>query len=324
MKLYSGIDLHSNNHVVVVIDDNDHTRLEKRLPNTLDATLQALAPFRAALQGIAVESTYNWYWLVDGLMEAGYPLHLVNTAAVKRYDGLKYTDDRHDARHLAHLLRLGILPTGYIYPKAQRAIRDLLRKRRQLVRHQTAYTLSAQSLHARLTGRSASCQVVQRPHAEAIYVPGLLDTNRQLEMRTTLRLIQLLHRHIVAIEKAVLGQMQLAPAFVGLKGVPGIGDILGLTIVLETGEIARFASAGHYASYCRAVKSLHTSNGKKKGEGNRKNGNKYLGWAYVEAANFAVRFVTRPNASSSANWPSVTGPWRSRPWPTNWPRPVIT
>lgn len=290
MKLYGGIDLHSNNHVLTVIDEEDHKVLEKRLPNKLEATLDYLTPYRKNIIGIAVESTYNWYWLVDGLMEAGYSLHLVNTAAVKQYEGMKYTDDRHDAFHLAHLLRLGILPTGYIYPKEQRAIRDLLRKRSLLVRHRTAHTLSAQSLHTRMTGRMASSNVIQRPTAEMIYLSSLEDANRKLEMRANLHMIQALHRQIVEIEKVVMAQMKLAPGLLGLKRVPGIGDILGLTIMLETGDIARFPSAGHYASYCRAVKSSKTSNGKKKGEGNRKNGNKYLGWAYVEAANHLIRY----------------------------------
>jgi len=134
MSHYCGIDLHSNNHFVVVIDADDKRVLEKRLNNDLSLTLEVLSPYRESLQGIAVESTFNWYWLVDGLQERGYDVRLVNTLAVKQYDGLKYSDDRHDAFHLAHLMRLGILPTGYVYPKAQRAVRDLLRRRLFLVR----------------------------------------------------------------------------------------------------------------------------------------------------------------------------------------------
>ena len=134
MTHYCGIDLHSNNHVIVIIDDEDKRVFEKRLSNNLLLTLEALSPYQRSLQGVAVESTFNWYWLVDGLQDHGYDLKLVNTAAVKQYDGLKYADDKHDAFHLAHLMRLGILPQGYIYPREQRAIRDLLRRRLSLVR----------------------------------------------------------------------------------------------------------------------------------------------------------------------------------------------
>ncbi len=106
MALYCGIDLHSNNHVVVVIDEEDRRIVEKRLPNDLAATRHLLEPYRSNLAGLVVESTFNWYWLVDGLMDAGYSVRLANTAAIKQYDGLKHAEDRYDAFFLAHLLRL--------------------------------------------------------------------------------------------------------------------------------------------------------------------------------------------------------------------------
>ena len=135
MKLYGAIDLHSNNNVTVLINEKDEVVYRKRLPNDLKLILGQLAPHQSRIEGIVVESTYNWYWLVDGLMERGHRVHLANTAAIEQYSGLKYTDDDSDARWLAHLLRLGVLPQGYIYPKEQRAVRDLLRKRSQLVRY---------------------------------------------------------------------------------------------------------------------------------------------------------------------------------------------
>lgn len=107
MKLYTGIDLHSNNHYLAIIDENDKRIYQRRLPNDLARTLQVLEPYRFAIEGIAIESTFNWYWLVDCLMQAGYPVHLVNPAAAKQYEGLKCTDDRYDAFWLAHLMRLG-------------------------------------------------------------------------------------------------------------------------------------------------------------------------------------------------------------------------
>jgi transposase len=113
MKLYGGIDLHSNNSVVALLDEQDHVVYCKRLPNDATVILEALAPYRTAIEGLVVESTYNWYWLVDALMEADYRVHLANTAAIVQYDGLKYSDDDSDARWLATLLRLGMLPEGY-------------------------------------------------------------------------------------------------------------------------------------------------------------------------------------------------------------------
>jgi transposase len=116
MTWYAAIDLHSNNNVTVVIDEHDHVVYQQRLANELAVILQALAVYQADLHGIAVESTYNWYWLVDGLMEHGHRVHLVNTAAIHQYEGLKYTDDHSDARWLAHLLRLAVLPKAIFIP----------------------------------------------------------------------------------------------------------------------------------------------------------------------------------------------------------------
>ena len=289
MKLYGGIDLHSNNSVLVLLDELDKVVYEKRLDNRLELILSELKPYRKHITGLAVESTYNWYWLVDGLMEAGYSLHLVNTAAVKQYDGLKYTDDRHDAVHLAHLLRLGILPQGYIYPKEQRAVRDLLRKRMQLVQQQTANILSVGSLLTRLTGCRPTCHHIKQMTDEGVSRMGI-EGEWKLALNANLSVVRCLSEQIKMVEKVVLSQVKPEPGFASLLSVAGVGEILGMTIWLETGDIGRFKQVGNYASYCRCVGSQKLSNGKKKGQGNRKNGNKYLAWAFVEAANFARRY----------------------------------
>src|SRR3989475_12244441 len=152
MSLYGGIDLHANNSVIVLINEQDEVLYQKRLPNDLTTILGQLAPYHTEMKGLVVESTYNWYWLVDGLMDADYRVHLANPAAIQQYSGLKYSDDHSDARWLGHLLRLGVLPEGYIYPKADRAVRDLLRKRAHFVRQHTSNVLSVQNIMVRNTG----------------------------------------------------------------------------------------------------------------------------------------------------------------------------
>src|SRR6201988_1327902 len=292
MKLYGAIDLHSNNNVTVVSDEQDHVVYEKRLPNDLALITEQLSAYRDSLQGIVVESTYNWYWLVEGLMDQGHKIHLANTAAIQQYEGLKYTDDPSDARWLAHLLRLGILPQGYIYPKEHPAVRDLLRKRGQMVRQRTANLLSIQNLFSRNTGGSMSANRVKRLDSKEI--EGLVpNTELALAIKANLAMLQCADGQIDLLEKAVLDRVKLKPEFELLKTAPGIGLILALTIMLETGDITRFPTVGDYASYCRCVGSKKISNGKKKGCGNTKNGNKYLAWAFVEAANFAIRFNSR-------------------------------
>lgn len=160
MKLYGGIDLHSNNSVVAMLDEDDQVVYRRRLSNDAGVILAALAPFGEEIVGLVVESTYNWYWLVDALMEAGYRVHLANTAAIVQYSGLKYSDDDSDAAWLAKLLHLGLLPEGYIYPKAQRAVRDLLRRRSRLVQQHTANVLAVQNLFSRNRGKSMSANAI--------------------------------------------------------------------------------------------------------------------------------------------------------------------
>lgn len=286
MALYCGIDLHSTNHVVVVIDEEDRRLVEKRLPNALERTTVLLEPYRRELTGIAIESTFNWYWLVDGLMETGYSVHLANTAAIKQYEGLKHTEDRYDAFHLAHLLRLKILPTGYIYPKEQRRVRDLMRRRQSLVRAAARQLISVQSQIWRDTGVRVSSNRIRRADFEL----PLAEPLAQLPAAAALKIYHALCREIDTLEESALRCTRLSPEFEVLQTMTGIGPILGLTIMLETGDIERFAEVGHYASYCRCVKTERLSNGKRKGEGNRKSGNKYLSWAFSEAAHMCVRY----------------------------------
>jgi transposase len=286
---YSAIDLHSNNSVVTVIDEADRVVAEKRLPNDMARILELLAPWREEIAGVVVESTFNWYWLVDGLMAAGYRVHLANTTAIRKYDGLKHSGDETDARHLAHLLRLGILPTGTILPPEQRAIRDLARKRMQLVRSRTTHILAVENITARQFGARITSNQVQRLTAQAVEQMKL-PAEVALAIQANVAVIATLSAQIHLLEKRLQERVETRAEYGLLASVPGIGQVLATTILLETGPIDRFAAVGHFASYARCVDSVHSSNGKKKGEGNTKNGNKYLAWAFVEAANFALRY----------------------------------
>ena len=287
MSLYCAIDLHSTNNVPVVIDDDDSILFQKRLPNDLSIVISALKPFKQELHAVAVESTFNWYWLVDGLADNDFNTLLVNPSAVKQYEGIKHTNDESDAFHLAHLMRLGILPTGYIYPKTERAVRDLLRKRLQLVRHRVTHMLSAQNQIWRSTGLNVSSKPFKQADFSLLNLVN--DNHIRMAVKSNLTIIQALNQLIDELECTVLQQIKLKPEFLSLLTIDGIGKILGMTIMLETGDIRRFASVGNFSSYARCVDSSRTSNGKKKGSNNRKNGNKYLSWAFVEAAHCIIR-----------------------------------
>jgi transposase len=289
MQKFSGIDLHSDNSMVVVSDEEDRIVYQRRLPNDLAGIVQALAPHREELIGVVVESTYNWYWLVDGLMDAGYRVHLANTAAIKKYEGLKYSGDAADAAYLAQLLRLRLLPEGYIYPREARAARDLGRKRLQLARCRTVQILAIENILARQTGGRMSSNEIKRLTAERVEALGF-SADVTLALQANLAVMHALQSQITVLEERLEKRVHLHEDYTVLKTVPGIGQTLATTIMLETGSIARFATVGDFSSYCRCVDSLRESNGKKKGAGNAKNGNQYLAWAFVEAAHFALRY----------------------------------
>ncbi len=288
MELYAGIDLHSSNSYIGIIDEQLEKVVGKRLKNSLPLIIDYLAPYKKDLQGVVVESTYNWYWLVDGLQDQGYTVHLANPAAIKQYDGIKYSDDKWDALWLAHLLKLGILPQGYIYPKETRPMRDLLRRRMLFVRQRTADILSFQSMITRNTGTRISVNNIKKLTEENLET--LFHHEDLIFMaQRYLSIIDLLSKQIKMIEKQATNKISLTEPFKWLSTINGVGKILAMVIMMEAGDMGRFKKVGNYCSYCRCVKSERISNGKKKGVGNKKNGNKYLSWAYVEAANFCIR-----------------------------------
>jgi len=296
MKLYTSFDLHSNNSYLGIKDENGKPVFRKKLPNDPEVILNALKPYKNDIVGIVVESTYNWYWLVDLLMAEGYMVHLANPSAIQKYSGLKHADDQDDALWLCEMLRLGILPEGYLYPKEDRPIRDLLRKRMHLVRLRTSLIVSLQNILSRNNGFKLKTSDVKALTEDR--VAPYLSGNEDLALAGTVskESIDFLTRQIKKIEAVVEDRVELKPPYAKLQSVFGIGKILAFTIMLETGPISRFAKVGNYVSYCRKVSSKWLSNDKVKGKGNKKSGNKYLAWAYSEAAEHARRSYTQARA----------------------------
>jgi len=296
MGLYTGFDLHANNSYVGIINEDGRKEARRRLPNDPGLILQFLTPYKSDIVGVVVESTYNWYWLVDALMEDGYRVHLANTTAIQKYSGMKHSDDKDDAFWLAEMLRLNILPTGHIYPKDERPIRDLLRKRGHLVKLRTSLILSLQNIIDRNCGVRIKANDIKRLREDK--VAPFMEANEDLALAglVSKETIDFLTGKIRTLESFIENRSKLKDPYNHLLTIPGIGKILGLTIMLETGAIDRFEKVGNYASYCRKVATKWTSNDKKKGKGNKKNGNKYLAWAFSEAAEFARRYDQQARA----------------------------
>jgi len=287
--LYCGADLHGSNVYLKVCDQQGKAVMERRVKSNLQAVNQVLDPYWSRIRSVAVESTFNWYWFVDGLREQGRDVRLANPARMEQYEGLKTTDDASDAGWLAEQLRLGILPECYVYPPEVRPMRDLLRRRMFIVQQRTSTLLSVESLFARHDWSWPGVGEFKEWTDQHIESLGP-DDFTHIQIKSMLELVRKQDGLAGWLENKILENLKPKEDYQRIQQVPGIGKILGMVILLESGDFARFASAGDYASYCRTVKSQRLSNQKKKGRNNRKNGNRYLSWAFAEAAVYAIRY----------------------------------
>ena len=241
MSLYAAIDLHSSDSVLAILDGDGKPVLRCRRPNDLPRLLADLAPYRDELVGVALESTYNGYRLVDDLTDHSYAVHLVNTTAIPQYDGLKHGDDGSDALHLAQLMRLGLLPEGYIYPREQRGTRDLLRRCFSLARQAVRLMLSIQSSFSRSTRQQLSANKLRQltPSQLADLLP---EISTRYGVLIQFKLWLTMQEQITTLERWIRKDLARPDLLARLQSVPGIGPILGMTILLESGAIERFAS----------------------------------------------------------------------------------
>ena len=226
----------------LVIDKDRKVVGERRMRNDLAEVFTFLEPYRDELEGVVVESTFNWYWLVDGLAEAGYQMHLANTWACKQYEGLKYTDDRHDARWLAHMLSLGILPEGFIYPMQERAVRDLLRRRAFLVHKRTSFLLSMRGALECRTGTRFPVNDLKKLTAEDIRL-GVEDQTSALGIACLLEPISSIDAMIKVLEKEAAKKARLrdqfkpsaTPAFGQPRGISNVAAAVRIDLVSASG-----------------------------------------------------------------------------------------
>src|SRR6266699_2832552 len=244
-KVMAGIDLHSNNLVIGIMDLDGKRVASQKLSCKLKEVVEFLSPFKQRLEQVAVESTYNWYWLVDGLQALRYPVVLANPAGMEQYSGIKHADDTNDAFFLAELLRLKILPTGHIYDAQLRPVRDLLRRRLMLVHHRTALMLSFKSLYTRTTGQTMTLSKLKEleiQEAQDLYE----HPANQVIAGMQIKHIEQLTESIDKIERVVMASARELPSYGKLTTLPGVGMILGMTMTMEVGDIKRFASPGDF------------------------------------------------------------------------------
>jgi transposase len=287
---YCGVDLHARSMFTHVLDHGGATVLARDLAANPKVFLDALAPFRQGLV-VGCECMFAWYWLADLCEDESIPFTLGHALYMKAVHGGKAKNDRLDAAKIAGLLRGGLFPMAYVYPRAKRDTRDLLRRRcffvnqrSQLIAH-IVNTNSQYNLPP-LTARLCYPRNRTEDFAERFAHPAT-----RLSVGADLKLIDAFDEQITDIERVVLKTAKVDdPVTLELlRTIPGIGKILSLVMLYEIDQAERFPEVGNFLSYSRLVRCAHESAGKKKGSGGKKIGNAHLKWAFSEAACLMLR-----------------------------------
>lgn len=286
-RFYGGIDLGARFSQICVIDERIKVLVQKKVRNEWESISFLLDPFRENLK-LVVESTFNWYWLVDRLLDANYDICLAHSLGLAMISKAKVKTDKRDAFALAKLLKAEVIPKSYIYPKETRSVRDLLRRRLKLVNKRAEeYGFINRSLLCLglLDHNRKDVQKLKREDFESLQ----MDPMCMLHFTFQLERIELYSKQIKELEDKILSEVKDNTEFKLLLTLPGIGNILAMTIYYEVGDISRFINSKHFASYCRVVPGVAQSgNSIRRGRGS-KQGNHYLKWALSLGATYAVR-----------------------------------
>jgi transposase len=286
-----GIDLHARQMYVCLMDRQGkklvHTNIKN---NDFDFFLKLVAPYRHDLT-VCAECMFGWYWLADACQAAGLHFVLAHALYLKAIHGGKNKNDRIDSEKIAHLLRTNLIPPAYVYPADKRPLRALLRQRLFFVWRRSellARIHSHQLAHNRIPKKQTRSN---RDPWEQQLLAAEDHPLRQLALKNDLAMIRHFDTQIGQLEEELQRQAKKTAArdYALLQTVPGIGENLGMTILCEIGDIARFPTVKNFLSYSRLVKGTVASAGKIKGLRGAKLGNPYLRWAFGEAAVIAKR-----------------------------------
>jgi transposase len=281
---YCGIDLHVKTMYVCMLDGAGQVLVHRNMPSTPTAFLEVVAPYRADLV-VAVECMFTWYWLADLCAAEGIAFVLGHALAMKAIHGGKAKNDKIDSHKIAVLLRGGLLPQSYVYPAAMRSTRDLLRRRLHLVRKRGELLAHIQNTRAQYNLPEFGRKLAYKANRDGV-VEHFSDPSVQKSIEVDLALIDHYDALVTDLELTIVREAKQhdGDAFHRLRSVPGIGKVLGLTILYEIHDITRFDRVQEFASYARLIKCTKESAGKKLGTSGAKMGNVHLKWAFSEAA----------------------------------------
>jgi transposase len=284
-----GIDLHGRSLYVCVLDRDGEKLLHRRISTDPERLLKVLAPFREDLV-IGVECMFSWYWLADLCVDEGIEFVLGHALEMKAVHGAKTGNDQKDSERIARLLLGGLMPQAFVYPRDMRSTRDLLRRRSFFVRKRSELLSHIQNTNTQVNLPPIG-ERIDRPANRVELADRFEDPNIHASITADIELIDSYDDVIRTVEKRLGSSIRVhdQQSFLLLKTIPGVGDILGATVLYEIHHVGRFAKVGEFLSYSRLVKCFKTSMGKIKGVGGSKNGNVHLKWAFSEAAAHFLR-----------------------------------
>jgi transposase len=289
-KFYCGVDLHARSMFTHVLDHKGKTVFEQDLPADPAAFLHAIKPYRKDLV-VGCECMFAWYWLADLCEQEKIPFVLGHALAMKHIHQGKSKSDKIDAAKLAAMLRGGLFPMAYVYPKAKRQTRDLLRRRGFFVRQRSQLIAHIVNTNSQFNLPPLTKKLTYAANRSEEIAKRFTDPSTRLMIESDLALIDDYDTQIAKLELHLTRTAKVDdPVTFGfLRTVPGIGPILGLTLLYEIDSIARFPEVGNFLSYSRLVRCAQSSAGKVKGSGSKKIGNAHLKWAFSEAACLMIR-----------------------------------
>jgi transposase len=289
--LYCGVDLHARTLALHVLDAAGETALAKTIPASPEAFLRAVAPFRDGL-AVTCECMFAWYWLADLCLEEKVPFVLGHPLYMKAIHGGKAKTDKIDAHKIAVLLRGGMLPQAYVYPKGMRETRDLLRHRTFLVRKRAEALVHLQNTNSQYNQPPLAKKLSYAKNRTELDLPArFADPSVKKNVELDLALLATYDEHIRAVELYLTRTAKVddPQAYQRLLSVPGVGKVMALVLLYEIHDVRRFPEVGQFLSYARLVRCGHESAGKKQGTGGNKVGNAHLKWAFSEATCLFLR-----------------------------------
>jgi transposase len=296
-RFYCGVDLHTKTLSLCVLDSAGVTVLEATLPPEPDQFLASLAPYRDGLV-VGCECLFAWYWLADLCAAEKIPFVLGHALYLKAIHGGKTKTDSIDAQKLARLLRGGTFAEAYVYPKAMRATRDLLRRRTYFVRKRAELLAHLQMTFLQYNLTPPAQKLCYAANRAGLDLGVFTDPSTRSMLTADLAIVSALDGQIKRLEAELVRTAKVhdPQAFHRLRTVPGIGPVLALILLYEVQSIERFADEGRFLSYARLVGGGRESAGKKKGTGGRKIGNAHLKWAFSEATCLLIRSLPKAKA----------------------------